>query len=215
MSKASESAASSQIRRIVLASGSVWRRKLLESTGISFVVETSAVDESSVSGFDAGQVALGRAELKARATCKSGDLVIGADQTLSCEGVQLRKAQTPEQARAQLARLSGKTHWLHSAVVLVWGAPQGPKIVGGFCVDIAMAMRELSPAELDALAAGDDWKGSVGSYKIEGQGVHLFTRVGGDSSAVIGLPLPELLAALRAVGVNPLLNPSGPWVLAP
>jgi len=217
MSKARDSTASSQIDRVILASASIWRRKLLESTGITFSVETSSADESTVTGPDAGRVALGRAELKAKSICQRGSLVIGADQTLSCEGVQLRKAQTPDEARAQLARLSGKTHWLHSAVALVFGggAPEGgshqAQVVGGFCVDIAMSMRHLTDSELDALVAGGDWKGSVGSYKIEGQGVHLFTRVGGDSSAIIGLPLPELLSAFRSLGINPLLNAQGPW----
>jgi septum formation protein len=217
MSKARDSKTSSQIDRIILASASVWRRNLLESTGITFSVETSSADESVVTGPDAGRVALGRAELKARSVCTRGSLVIGADQTLSCEGTQLRKAQTPEEARAQLARLAGKTHWLHSAVVLVLGvgapevASHQVRVVGSFCVDIAMSMRQLRDAELDALVAAGDWKGSVGSYKIEGQGVHLFTRVGGDSSAIIGLPLPELLSALRALGINPLLNAQGPW----
>lgn len=205
------------VKGVVLASTSPWRRDLLASTGVEFSVAAADVDESQIQHAEPGTLAILRARAKASAVAAAspGQLVIGADQTLSIDGDMLRKAKDESEARAQLSRLAGRTHWLHSAFSLSYAeSPQStPRNLHAEVIDVAMSMRALSEPEISALVATGDWRGSVGSYKIERSGVHLFAKAAADSSAIVGLPLCELLAALRRLGINPLLAPKPPWTI--
>lgn len=110
--------------KLLLASGSVARRRILENAGLVFEVEASSVDETQIKQMGRQQnwsvdtVALRLAEAKALSVQKPQRLVIGADQMLSCEGVWYDKPEGLEGARQQLLQLRGKTHVLHTAVVL-------------------------------------------------------------------------------------------------
>ncbi|WP_305078919.1 Maf family protein, partial [Methylobacterium sp.] len=102
-------------------------------------------------------------------------------------------------AAAHLARLQGRTHALHSAVALaVDGA-----VAEVFVVTARLAMRPLDEAGIKAYldAAGPSVTGSVGAYQLEGVGIHLFDRIEGDHSTILGLPLLPLLARLRGRGL--------------
>ncbi|WP_114395473.1 Maf family protein [Oleisolibacter albus] len=194
---------------VILASGSVTRRHMLEAAGLAVRVETAAVDEDEVKhscragGMPPEAVAEALAELKAAKVARRHPdaYVIGADQMLECEGDWFDKPGDRAGAAAQLRRLSGRRHRLISAAVVFHG---GERV--WHTVDQAiLTMRPLSDAFLDRYldAAGDAVCGSVGAYHLEGLGAQLFSQVRGDHFTILGLPLLPLLGFLRARGVLP------------
>jgi septum formation protein len=193
---------------LVLASASAARRAVLAAAGLRFTVEAAAVDEAAIKesaraeGLDAGEAATVLADAKARRVSRRAPpdaLVIGADQILVCEGAWFDKPADRAAARAQLLALRGKAHVLETALVCwrggerVWGHVEAPRL----------AMRAFSDAFLDAYLdqEGEAVLGSVGAYRLEGLGAHLFASVLGEHAAVLGLPLLPLLGFLRGHGV--------------
>lgn len=190
------------IRRLTLASTSPFRKKLLEEAGVLFDVEAAEGDEKSIAGLPPPVLAAKRAEFKALDVARRvepGRVVIGADQVLSLNGISFDKAESPEEAFARLRDFQGKTHYLHSAICLVDVHHSGSlETVFETVVDIPMTMRPLSDDEIKAYVATNEWQGCVGCYQIEGEGQNLFSDIGGDRSAIIGLPIKELQKALAA-----------------
>lgn len=193
---------------LVLASASAARRAVLAAAGLRFAVEPAAVDEAAIKesaraeGLSAAEAATVLAEAKARRVARRapGDtLVIGADQILVCDGAWFDKPPDAAAARAQLLSLRGKVHELATALVCwrggerVWGHVETPRLT----------MRAFSDAFLNAYleAEGDAVLSSVGAYRLEGLGAHLFAAVRGEHAAVLGLPLLPLLGFLRDHGV--------------
>ncbi len=193
---------------LVLASASAARRAVLAAAGLAFSVEAAAVDEAAIKesaraeGIPAGEAATMLAEAKARRVARrapEGALVIGADQILVCDGAWFDKPADGAAARAQLLALRGKTHELQTALVCwrggerVWGHVEAPRLT----------MRAFSDSFLDAYlrAEGEAVLSSVGAYRLEGLGAHLFAAVRGEHAAVLGLPLLPLLGFLRGHGV--------------
>ena len=190
---------------VTLASKSPTRAKLLEGAGVAFDTVSPGVDETSAKesflaeGMKPRDIADALAEMKAvRVSMKREGLVIGADQTAELDGRLIDKAETVEEARAQLVALRGREHSLHAAVVL---ARAGQPI-----------WREVRTAKLRARAFSDDFLesylareashiiGSVGCYRLEGEGAQLFDRIDGDYFTILGLPLMGLLDMLRRHG---------------
>lgn len=193
--------------RLVLASGSVFRRRMLEAAGLAFAVQTADIDERALErelfpGGSSEASAVACALAKAKAARVSGRLpqalVIGCDQVLALDGALLSKAADPEAARQQLVRLRGRMHTLHTAACLVRG---GREIWHTIEVP-RMTMRNFSDAFLADYAGkmGARLCQTVGAYEIEGQGIQLFERIEGDLFSIIGLPLLPLLAELRRLG---------------
>jgi len=187
------------VTRLVLASASASRAKLLENAGVAFTVQPANIDEDAVktSGLDGRAVAEKLAELKAMAV--PGALVLGADQVLVCDGRIMSKAATLAEAARQLRALRDKRHTLISAVVLaVDGMP-----VWRHVEESSLWMRDFSDAFLHSYlqSVGPEILGGVGCYRYEGAGAQLFSRVEGDYFSILGLPLLALLAALRDHGV--------------
>ena len=143
--------------------------------------------------------ALARAKAEAVSAKHPSAIVIGADQVLALGDELLDKPGSTAAARAQLARLRGKTHRLVSAVTIAVAGEAGWSHVG----EAVLTMRAFSDAFLDryVAAAGPRIAGIVGAYEIEGRGIQLFERVEGDHFTIIGLPLVPLLAELRSRGV--------------
>jgi septum formation protein len=192
--------------RIILASGSPFRKKLLENAGINFEAIPASINERAVeaplegTGATPEDVALVLAEAKALDVSERnpGALIIGSDQTLSLGDKIFHKPADMEAARRHLLKLSGKTHHLNSAVVLVRDGETLWRHVG-----IArLTMRHLDPAFIGRHLShvGEKALTSVGAYQIEGEGIQLFEKIDGDYFTIVGLPLIPLLAALRQQG---------------
>ena len=190
---------------LVLASKSTARRALLSGAGVAHQAAVSGVDEEAAKtdmlarGLGPAEVAEALAELKALAVSgQTPGLVIGADQTLDLDGQLYDKAETLAEARARLTLLRGRTHRLHSAVVLA----EAGQVVWRERITASLTMRAFSDAFLDDYleTEGAAALGSVGCYRLEGPGAQLFSRIEGDYFAVLGLPLMGLLAFLRDRG---------------
>lgn len=192
--------------RLVLASGSRFRKAMLDAAGIDNDVIPAEIDERAVektlegTGASPEEVAQILAEAKALDVSEKnpGRLVLGCDQTLSLAGELFHKPADMESARHHLLALSGKTHQLNSAAVLARNGETLWRHVG-----IAnLTMRKLDPAFIGRHLArvGAVALNSVGAYQIEGEGVQLFEKIEGDHFTIVGLPLLPLLRELRAIG---------------
>lgn len=193
---------------LILASASAVRASLLRQAGLDFHVRDSRVDEDAVKKSFAGStddgdtdaLALRLAEEKALAVSRAepGALVIGADQIMSCETRRFDKPRDMVEARANLLFMRGRTHTLHSAVVLALDG----EVVWGHSARADLAMRNFSDTFLDwyLKTLGEKVKTSVGCYQLEGPGIQLFERIEGDYFTILGLPLLPLLAELRDRG---------------
>jgi septum formation protein len=188
--------------RLILASTSATRRRMLEAAGVPHEAMAAAIDEDQAKAELRGLGASALAEALAcrKALSLAGDLVLGADQTLEREdGSMLSKPRSREEAFAQLKSLSGRTHRLHSAAAV---AAEGT-IAWRLVETVELSVRPLSEAFLQAYLDSEyeaiRW--SVGGYRIEGPGVQLFDRIHGSHFAILGLPLLPLLAYLRERGV--------------
>ncbi len=191
---------------LILASKSTARRAVLAGAGVPFEVEASGVDEDTTkarllaAGAGPRAVAEALAEEKAVAVSKiRPELVLGADQTLELDGRLYDKAETLDEARARLKALRGRSHQLHSAVVVA----EGGAAIWRETVSATLTMREFSDAFLEDYLAteGEHALGSVGCYRLEGSGVQLFADIEGDYFTILGLPLMGLLDLLRRRGV--------------
>jgi septum formation protein len=191
--------------RLILASKSAARRRMLADAGVNFSVQAADVDEDAVKAThdpaDAAGLAVELARVKALAVSRhdTDAWVLGADQTLAFDGGLVSKAGSLDEARARLMAMRGRDHQLHSGAAL---ACNGQIVWSG--VDTAtLRMRAFSPAFLDAYLAaeGAALLACVGSYRLEGMGAQLFEAVEGDYFTVLGLPLWPVLAELRRTGV--------------
>ncbi|MEC8579159.1 MAG: Maf family nucleotide pyrophosphatase [Pseudomonadota bacterium] len=191
---------------LILASGSKIRTELLSSAGITHSVQVARIDEDSVRGALAAEQAKPRdvadtlAELKARKISQKnpGAYVLGCDQILQIDDRILSKPETIEQGKEQLTLLSGKKHMLLSAAVLYQDGEPKWRHIGM----VRLYMRELSDGFIDDYL-GRNWPSvadSVGAYKLEEEGVRLFTRIEGDHFNVLGLPLIEFINHLTLIG---------------
>jgi septum formation protein len=190
---------------LILASQSQVRQTLLANAGLSFEVKPAAVDERTVQQSSGLTVA---SEIAARLAYEKalyvslrwpGRYVVGADQTLECDGRLFNKPVGRAGAVEHLRALSGRTHTLRAGVAIV---RDGKPLFEDVSV-ARMTMRELSEDTIEAYldAVGDAVMASVGAYQLEGLGVHLFSRIEGDHFTILGLPLLPLLAFLRAQGL--------------
>ena len=195
--------------RIILASTSQIRSKLLDGAGVSHDVVASRIDEDSVKkaleaeGAPPRDIADTLAEMKARKIAEKGQggLVIGCDQVLSLKEKVLSKPKTIEDARGQLNALRGETHQLLSAAVIYEDLKPVWRHVGV----ARLSMRDFSDDYCDDYLARnwDSIRWAVGGYKIEEEGIRLFRMVQGDTFTIQGLPLLELLSYLTLRGTLP------------
>ncbi|MDP4034411.1 MAG: nucleoside triphosphate pyrophosphatase [Pseudorhodobacter sp.] len=192
--------------RLILASSSTTRLAMLRAAGLQVEPQSPRIDEVTIvaalvaEGASPADIADTLAEMKARkiAVRIPDSLVLGCDQVLDFQGHCWGKPETPDAARAQLRALRGKTHQLLSAVVLYHQALPIWRHTGA----VRLTMRNFSEAWLEAYLARN-WQSirhSAGGYRLEEQGVQLFTAIEGDYFTVLGLPLLPLLAYLGQRG---------------
>jgi septum formation protein len=189
---------------LVLASRSAIRRTLLETAGVPIEIRPADIDERGIEAKAPLQAPVAVAVLLARekaaliAQTMPDRLVLGADQILSLNGARFSKPADPAAARAQLAKLSGQTHELYSAIAFARDDAVMFEHVGV----ARLTMRTFSERFLDDYldAVGDAATASVGAYQLEGLGIQLFERIDGDYFTVLGLPLITALNFLRRHG---------------
>ncbi len=190
---------------LILASQSRARRMLLANAGLPCEAMPADIDERAIQQ-EAGliapyEIALHLAQAKALAASgtRPGHYVVGADQTLAIGERLFNKPDGRDQAMQQLLALAGRTHALHSAVVVA----RDGEVVFSHVAIAWMTMRALSEADIAVYLdkAGDAVMSSVGVYQLEGLGVHLFERIDGDHFTILGLPLLPVLAFFREAGL--------------
>ncbi|WP_375671064.1 Maf family nucleotide pyrophosphatase [Bartonella sp. CL434QHHD] len=190
---------------LILASLSFYRAKLLKKAGLNFSIEGASFDEREVEKKAKEKTPKELSCFLASAKAKNVSdrfpdaFVIGCDQVLDFEGQVFHKATNIKEAHQRLCELSGKTHFLHSAVALF---KNGQKIwVEAFSAHMSVRLLSSEFIERYLARVGKDVLNSVGVYQIEGEGIHLFEKIEGDFFTIVGLPLLPLLIKLRHLGI--------------
>ena len=186
--------------KLVLASASPRRRELLERIGLSIEVSPADVDEQVLDG-EAPEVYVARiARAKAIAVARRDrSWVLAADTTVTLGGTILGKAETAEEAAKMLRWLAGRTHQVLTAFVLI-GERDDKTIVREGLVSTDVTFLELDAGMLADYVASGEWRGKAGAYALQGIAAALVSEVRGSVTNVVGLPLAEVLAAMRDVG---------------
>lgn len=181
---------------LILASTSKYRASLLKQLGWEFTCVAPEVDEDQFKnkGFAPEELALKLSQLKALAVFeKNGNaVVVGSDQVCAMGGEIFSKPGSQEAAIKQLSRMAGKAHQLLTAVTVV--SARGTK---SFTNTTTLFMRPLTLAQIESYILADLPLDCAGSYKLEQQGIKLFTSLEmKDHTAIIGLPLIQLCSTL-------------------
>ncbi|KNG93702.1 Maf family protein [Pseudaestuariivita atlantica] len=194
---------------LVLASGSAIRAEMLRKAGVSFDVDVPRIDEETVRRALQAEEAPPRdvadtlAEMKARKISDRhpGAMVLGSDQVLAMDGYIYSKPDSIEELRDQLTQLRGKRHSLISGAVICEDGEPVWRHVG--VVHLSMRMFTDSYMEDYIARNWDSVRHSVGGYKIEEEGVRLFTRIDGDYFTILGMPLLPILSYLTSRDMLP------------
>ena len=194
---------------MILASTSPTRLAMLRAAGLDPTPIAPRVDEATIrealaaEGASPRDIADALAEMKARKVAEKHptDLVFGCDQVLALDRETFAKPETPDDARQQLKHLRGKTHKLLSALVIYENAEPVWRHVS----EARLTMHDVSDTYLDDYIQRnwDSIRHSVGAYKVEEEGIRLFSAITGDHFTILGLPLLPLLAWMRNRGMIP------------
>jgi len=214
--------------RLVLASASPARRKLLEDSRIAFTVRVSSVDEDAAlaaaneraraeghEGLSPAETASLLASLKARAVAEElaaegvrDALVLGCDSVFEFEGRAYGKPHTAENARERITAMSGHHGTLHTghALVDLRGLEAGAELSAGLPAvselrSAVVHFDELSPAEVDAYIATGEPLWVAGSFTLDGYGSAFIRGIEGEFHTVVGLSIHALRDLLRRRGV--------------
>ena len=193
---------------LVLASASPRRRDLLSQVGITpDTIEPASIDETPRSKEPPGALATRLAEAKARAVAANhpGDWIIGADTVVACGRRILPKPDDAVQARACLGMLSGRRHRVFGGLCIV--DPGARSHVR--CTVTSVGFKRLTPREIEAYIAGDEWRGKGGGYAIQGRAGAFVKFVNGSYFNVVGLPLYETVTLLQGLGYRASGNSAG------
>ena len=184
--------------KIILASKSNVRKKILDENEIECVVEPSNVDEDLVkeSLLNAAAtpeiISKNLAELKANKVSqkKSGDLVLGADSIINLKGKIISKPKNRLEALEILLDLNGQSHQLISSVCL----SKNGSMIWNYTDKATLTMKKLSELEIKNYLSkiSDEALYAYNVYQIEGEGRNLFSKIEGNENTIMGLPVKKL-----------------------
>jgi septum formation protein len=191
--------------RLILASASPRRRDLLAACGIPFEIIPSMIDEHPLRDEQAAayvrRLALAKAESVAQHHTDA--VVLGADTTVTIDGLILAKPQSRDDARQMLHRLCGREHEILTGVAVVAGKMAGR--VGDRSAQAMVAsrvlMRHFTAATIEWYIATGEPVDKAGAYAVQGLGGALVEWIAGSYTNAVGLPLAETLALLRRFGI--------------
>ncbi len=195
--------------RLILASQSAGRAALLKGAGLDFAALPADIDERAVEAtLRAGESVVEPADIaEVLAIAKAEQIsqahrdafVIGADQVLALGAKVYEKPASMEAARNNLLQFRGRTHQLYAAVCVA----RDGRLLWRHVSRADLTMRDFSAEFLGhyLAAAGEEVLSSVGAYRLESVGIHLFEKIEGDYFTILGLPLLPLLDFLRQNGV--------------
>ena len=186
------------VNKIILASKSRVRKKILEDNGISCSVEPSNVDEESVKESLLKEraspeiISKNLAELKANKISQkfADEIVLGADSVIDLDGEIISKPENRLEALTILKKLNGKTHYLISSVCI----SRGGSMIWNYTDKASLTMKQMKEDELTAYLAkiSDEALYAYNVYQIEGEGEHLFSKIEGDKDTIMGLPVKKI-----------------------
>lgn len=191
---------------VCLASISPRRRELLTQIGVPHVVSAADIDEAVHPGEAPADYVVRVACAKARAVRARGTQlpVLAADTTVVIDGLVLAKPRDRAEGLAMLARLSGRTHEVLTAVALASAAGVDFRLSAS-----AVRLRSVTPEERAAYWASGEPRDKAGGYAIQGRGAVFIEHLSGSYSGVMGLPLFETAQLLQAAGVPCWPHPAG------
>ncbi|HXH81391.1 MAG TPA: Maf family protein [Candidatus Tectomicrobia bacterium] len=185
--------------RLVLASASPRRRALLDALGVAFEVLPAAVDETLEPGpIPSAVAALALRKARVIASRTADALVLGADTVVVLDGEALGKPRDPDEARAMLRRLRGRVHEVVTGVAVVEAATGRAETVA---VVSRVRLAALSEADIEDYVRSGSPLDKAGAYAIQDRGGALVEALEGSYTNVVGLPLAETAALLRAFGL--------------
>ena len=193
------------IDKIILASKSKVRKKILEENGISCMVEPANIDEDLVKesllkeGATSGLITKNLAELKANKISqkKNGEIVLGADSVIDLKGVIISKPSDRKEALKILQKLNGKKHYLISSVCI----SKNGSMIWNYTDKAGLTMKQMSNNELKSYLAkikNEDLY-AYNVYQIEGEGRSLFSKIEGDEDTIMGLPVKQIKEYLNTL----------------
>ena len=184
---------------VILASQSPRRRDLLDLIGITHVVRPADIDEAVLP--DEAPIPhcerLARSKAATLAVRSPDAVVIAADTIVVLDGEILGKPADGEEARATLARLSGRTHTVHTAMAVALGGETVSAVES-----VQVTFRPLTADEIAAYVATGEPMDKAGAYGIQGFGATIVERIDGDYFSVMGLGLRRLVALLAELGLR-------------
>ena len=193
------------IKKIILASKSKVRKKILEENGINCVVEPANIDEDLVKDSLLKEGALptivskNLAELKANKVSqkKNGELVLGADSIIDLSGKIISKPSNRNEALAILKKLNGQKHHLISSVCI----SKNGSMIWNYTDKAELTMKQMSTNELRLYLAKirDEELYAYNVYQIEGEGRSLFSKTKGDKDTIMGLPIKQIKKYLNTI----------------
>ena len=184
--------------KIILASKSQVRKKMLEENGINCIVEPSNIDEDLIKesllkeNATPKLISKNLAELKANKVSqkKNGNLVLGADSVINLNGEIISKPLNRDEAFLILKKLNGKKHQLISSVCI----SKNGSMIWNYTDIAILTMKQMSEDELKLylMKINDKELYAYNVYQIEGEGRSLFSKIEGDESTIMGLPINQI-----------------------
>ena len=191
------------MNRIILASKSEVRKKILLENGISCSVEPSRVDEDVIKesllkeGATPEIISKNLAELKANKISNKNpnELVLGADSVIDLDGEIVSKPKSREEALNILKKMSGKSHFLISSVCI---SKKG-NMIWNYTDKAELVMKKFNDSELKNYLSKISDKNlyAYNVYQVEGEGKKLFSKINGDKNTIMGLPVTKIKSYLQ------------------